>query len=94
MPTSTSTRHSWARSDSPRLSRLYAALTGEIHLSMVQSRYVLGRDRIARRAAARCSRPCEAGDAALAQERMRAHLEGACEALAGSLEPEDGAPGR
>ena len=35
-----------ARSDSPRLTRLYQALSGEIHLSMVQSRYALGRDRI------------------------------------------------
>ena len=31
---------------SPRLTRLYQALSGEIHLSMVQSRYALGRDRI------------------------------------------------
>ena len=30
--------------ESPRLSRLYRALSGEIHLSMVQSRYALGRD--------------------------------------------------
>ena len=37
----------WSRPcDSPRLTRLYQALSGEIHLSMVQSRYALGRDRI------------------------------------------------
>ena len=34
------------RCNSPRLTRLYQALSGEIHLSMVQSRYALGRDRI------------------------------------------------
>src|SRR4051794_25738365 len=28
--------------DSPRLNRMYRALSGEIHLSMVQSRYALG----------------------------------------------------
>ncbi len=74
--------------DSPRLSRLYAALSGEIHLSMVQSRYVLGRDRIAREHQ-QVLDALEAGDAALAEERMRAHLEGACEALAGNLEHDD-----
>ena len=73
---------------SPRLSRLYAALSGEIHLSMVQSRYVLGRDRIAAEHR-QVLEALEAGDAALAEERMRAHLEGACEALAGSLEDAD-----
>ncbi len=70
---------------SPRLSRLYAALSGEIHLSMVQSRYVLGRDRIAREHR-QVLQALEAGDAALAEDRMRAHLEGAREALAVSLE--------
>ncbi len=73
---------------SPRLSRLYTALSGEIHLSMVQSRYVLGRDRIAREHQ-QVLEALEAGDAALAEERMRAHLEGAREALAGSLEQGD-----
>jgi DNA-binding GntR family transcriptional regulator len=70
---------------SPRLSRLYAALSGEIHLSMVQSRYVLGRDRIAEEHR-QVLEALEAGDVALAEERMRAHLEGAREALAASLE--------
>ena len=76
---------------SPRLSRLYAALSGEIHLSMVQSRYVLGRDRIAREHR-EVLEALEAGDAGLAEARMRAHLEGACEALASSLGGAD-APG-
>lgn len=69
---------------SPRLSRLYEMLSGEIHLSMVQSRYVLGRDRIAEEHR-QVLEALEAGDVALAEERMRAHLEGAREALAASL---------
>jgi DNA-binding GntR family transcriptional regulator len=71
--------------DSPRLSRLYAALSGEIHLSMVQSRYVLGRNRIAREHR-EVLQALQSGDAPLAEERMRAHLEGAREALASRLE--------
>lgn len=66
---------------SPRLSRLYAALSGEIHLTMVQSRYVLGRDRIVREHR-EVLEALQGGDAPLAVARMRAHLEGACEALA------------
>lgn len=73
---------------SPRLSRLYAALSGEIHLSMVQSRYLLGRDRIAREHR-QVLEALQAGDAALAEERMRAHLVGACEALADRLDRVD-----
>jgi DNA-binding GntR family transcriptional regulator len=67
--------------DSPRLNRLYQALSGEIHLSMVQSRHALGRDRIV----AEHSGVLDAlvqGDAALAETLMRAHLEGARDALA------------
>jgi len=67
--------------DSPRLTRLYQALSGEIHLSMVQSRYALGRDRIV----AEHSGVLQAlmkGDAELAETLMRAHLEGARDALA------------
>ena len=61
--------------------------SGEIHLSMVQSRYVLGRDRIAA-STGRCSRRWRRGTPRLAEERMRAHLEGAREALADSLGPD------
>jgi len=67
--------------DSPRLTRLYQVLSGEIHLSMVQSRYALGRDRIV----AEHSGVLQAlmkGDAELAETLMRAHLEGARDALA------------
>ena len=71
--------------ESPRLTRLYQALTGEIHLSMVQSRYALGRDRIVAEhdgvlAALR------AGEVERATELMRVHLEGARDALADQLE--------
>lgn len=71
--------------DSPRLTRLYQALSGEIHLSMVQSRYALGRDRIV----AEHSSVLQAmrdGDAELAQSLMRDHLDGAREALANQFQ--------
>lgn len=67
--------------DSPRLTRLYRALSGEIHLSMVQSRYALGRDRIVAEHGA-VLRALEHGDGPLAETLMRAHLEGARDALA------------
>lgn len=66
--------------DSPRLTRLYRALSGEIHLSMVQSRYALGRDRIVAEHAA-VLEALKKGDAAQAESLMRAHLEGARDAL-------------
>jgi DNA-binding GntR family transcriptional regulator len=67
-----------------RLSRVYQALSGEIHLSMVQSRHALGRERIV-------SEHCgvlgaiEAGEAESAMVLMRSHLDGACAALAEKL---------
>lgn len=67
--------------DSPRLSRLYRVLSGEIHLSMVQSRYALGRDRIVAEHGAVLQALMD-GDAVRAEELMRAHLEGARDALA------------
>lgn len=65
---------------SPRLSRMYAALSGEIHLSMIQSREALGRDRIAaeHRGVLEALRR---GDGPAAEELMREHLEGARDAL-------------
>lgn len=70
---------------SPRLTRLYQALTGEIHLCMVQSRYALGRDRIVAEhdgvlAAVR------AGEVDHATSLMRVHLNGARDALAAQLD--------
>ena len=67
--------------DSPRLTRLYQALTGEIHLSMVQSRYALGRDRIVAEHGA-VLQALSDGDAVQAEALMRSHLEGARDALA------------
>ena len=67
--------------DSPRLSRLYRALSGEIHLSMVQSRYALGRDRIVAEHGAVLQALID-GDAVQAEALMRSHLEGARDALA------------
>ena len=66
---------------SPRLSRLYEMLSGEIHLSMVQSRYALGRDRIVAEHGGVLS-ALRQGDAALAEKLMREHLDGARDALA------------
>jgi DNA-binding GntR family transcriptional regulator len=77
--------------DSPRLNRLYQALSGEIHLSMVQSRHALGRDRIV----AEHSGVLDAlvqGDAELAETLMRAHLEGARDALADRFDTVNPAP--
>src|SRR5664279_5635732 len=65
---------------SPRLSRLYDALSGEIHLSMVQSRYALGRDRIVAEHTG-VLQALQQGDAEGAEKLMRAHLEGARDAL-------------
>jgi DNA-binding GntR family transcriptional regulator len=67
--------------DSPRLTRLYQVLSGEIHLSMVQSRYALGRDRIVSEHGA-VLHALRDGDGPLAESLMRAHLEGARDALA------------
>ncbi len=70
---------------SPRLSRLYQTLTGEIHLSMVQSRYALGRDRIVAAHDAVLA-ALRAGEVERATELMRVHLEGARDALAAQLD--------
>lgn len=78
---------------SPRLTRLYQTLTGEIHLSMVQSRYALGRDRIVAEHDAVLA-ALRAGEVAPATELMRAHLEGARDALAAQLDRQaDGVAG-
>ena len=67
--------------DSPRLTRLYQTLSGEIHLSMVQSRHALGRDRIVAEHGG-ILEALRKGDAAQGELLMRAHLEGARDALA------------
>ncbi|MCC3653557.1 MULTISPECIES: GntR family transcriptional regulator [Streptomyces] len=65
---------------SPRLSRLYRGIQGEVHLSMVQTRHALGRERIIAEHTAVLD-ALRAGDADEAVRTMRAHLEGACHAL-------------
>lgn len=65
---------------SPRFSRLFHGLQGEVHLCMVQTRQALGRDRI-------CAEhrtvldTVRTGDADEAVRRMGAHLEGARDSL-------------
>jgi DNA-binding GntR family transcriptional regulator len=71
---------------SPRLSRLYDSLLDEIHLCTIQSRYALGRERIAGDHANVLER-IVAGDADGATEAMRAHLQGAAQALADAIVP-------
>ena len=66
---------------SPRLTRLYEALSGEIHLSMVQSHYALGRDRIVAEHRAVLD-ALDRAEPAAAEALMRSHLEGARDALA------------
>lgn len=66
--------------ESPRLSNLYAQLLGEIHLSMVQSRYALGQERIVGEHGA-VLKALETGDGDVAKALLTEHLTGACEAL-------------
>lgn len=66
---------------SERLSRLYGLVLGEMHLSMVQSREALGRDRIVEEHAA-VLRAIGRRDEKLALDLVQSHLTGACEELA------------
>ncbi|MBQ0987195.1 GntR family transcriptional regulator [Streptomyces sp. F63] len=65
---------------SPRLSRLYRGIQGEVHLSMVQTRHTLGRERIIAEHTAVLD-ALRAGNAEQAVRTMRTHLEGACHSL-------------
>lgn len=69
---------------SPRLSRVYDSLLDEITLAMIQSRYALGRERIVREHA-KVLELIQAGDTVGATEAMRAHLQGAGQALAEAI---------
>jgi DNA-binding GntR family transcriptional regulator len=69
---------------SPRLARVFELLSGEIHLSMVQSRSALGRDRIASEHRG-ILRALRVGDHDRAVELMRAHLVGARDAMIEAL---------
>lgn len=70
--------------NSPRLSRLYSEITGELHLLMVQTRYALGRNRIVSEHSAVYD-ALAGGNLAKAQQLMREHLEGARDVLATNL---------
>ncbi|MFF1271963.1 GntR family transcriptional regulator [Streptomyces marokkonensis] len=61
---------------SPRLSRIYRGIKGEMHLCMVQTRHTLGRERIVAEHGA-VLQALRAGDAAEAIRRMEDHLDGA-----------------
>ncbi|MCF4138972.1 GntR family transcriptional regulator [Streptomyces sp. Tue 6430] len=65
---------------SPRLSRLYRDIKGEMHLCMVQTRHTLGRERIVTEHGG-VLEALRAGEAEEAVSRMRAHLDGACSSL-------------
>ncbi|GAT83807.1 GntR family transcriptional regulator [Streptomyces sp. F-3] len=65
---------------SPRLSRLYRGIKGEMHLCMVQTRHTLGRERIVAEHGG-ILEALRASDAEEAIRRMRAHLDGACSSL-------------
>jgi DNA-binding GntR family transcriptional regulator len=70
---------------SPRLNAVYQSLLGEIHLCMIQSRSALGRERLVREHAAVLD-GIRAGDIEAAAAAIRAHLQGACSALAHAIE--------
>lgn len=65
---------------SPRLSRLYRGIQGEVHLCMVQTRHTLGRERIVVEHGGVLD-ALRAGDAEEAVHRMGEHLDGACRSL-------------
>ena len=69
---------------SARLSRLYESLLDEIHLCMIQSRYALGRERIAREHG-NVLEHIIAGEPNAATQAMRNHLHGAAHALADAI---------
>ena len=69
---------------SPQLRRLFALLSSEIHLSMLQSERVLGIDRIAREHGLILDALGQRQDAGLAERLMTEHLEGAHLAQVGS----------
>jgi DNA-binding GntR family transcriptional regulator len=70
---------------SPRLCRLYRAIQGEMHLSMVQSKRLLGPQRIAKEHGDILN-ALRGRDEPLAAELMRAHLENARDVIASRLD--------
>jgi DNA-binding GntR family transcriptional regulator len=77
--------------DSPRLTRLYRVLQGEIHLTMVQSRRVLGASRVHDEHGS-ILEACRHGNLETAEKMMFDHLNNACEEIAKKLKAaEEGA---
>jgi DNA-binding GntR family transcriptional regulator len=70
---------------SPRLSRLYHMIRGEMHLSMVQSKRFLGPQRVAEEHSGILQALCRRDEVA-ATELMRAHLENARDEIARRLD--------
>ncbi|MGW2745313.1 GntR family transcriptional regulator [Streptomyces sp. NPDC001450] len=73
---------------SPRLSRLYRGIKGEVHLCMVQTRHTLGRERIVAEHG-KVLQALRSGDVDEAVNSMRAHLDGACRSLQQVFETAD-----
>lgn len=71
--------------DSPRLSRLYRAIQGEMHLSMVQSKRLLGPKRVAKEHGAILD-ALRRRDEPQAGNLMRTHLVNACSEIADWLD--------
>lgn len=65
---------------SPRYDRAYRLIRGELHLSMVQTRHTLGRERIVAEHTAILD-AMRSGDIDEAVRRMHDHLDGACRSL-------------
>lgn len=70
---------------SPRLSRLYRAIQGEMHLSMVQSKRLLGPQRVASEHGSILD-ALRRRDEPQARELMRTHLVNACSEIADCLD--------
>ena len=70
---------------SPRLSRLYRAIQGEMHMSMVQSKRLLGPQRITKEHGGILD-ALRSRDESRAAELMRAHLENARDEIAKRLD--------
>lgn len=69
---------------SPRMSRVYNSLSGEIHLSMMQSRRALGHNRLTHEHG-EVLEAIRRGDVDGAVGQMRSHLEGSRDAIAAAI---------
>jgi len=78
---------------SPRLSRLYGTIQGEIHMSMVQSRQVLGAQLVAQEHG-KILDAISSGDQQTAVSLMRGHLARACKKITEWLSESPALPGK